>query len=91
MNLIAATMEWISVNDRLPAKGQEVLVFNPQSEYGGIGIDVLDPDSDGYTWVEHSNAYEHFQVVCLEDVPCVGPSEDAPYSHWCPIPKPPRL
>lgn len=37
-------------------------------------------------WHEHSERYEHYLACAPRDVPCVGPSEKAPYTHWMDLP-----
>jgi hypothetical protein len=83
---------WIAVNDRLPNDGETVLVYTPPMRGEEWRVD-FDGRDDGI-WVEHANCREHYMAVtggkgCLDDgTPCVGPSEDAPYTHWKPITPP---
>jgi hypothetical protein len=60
-----------------------VLVFTP-GEDGGIFFDACD---DG-CWIEHSDHYDHFLSVGSGSMDCliIGPSQEAPYTHWHAIP-----
>lgn len=87
--------EWISVEDRLPEVGQLVMVFSPPTkhDYPGevsITFDCIDPDADEPTsWLNHN---EHYEYYCCVGKPegSVGPSAEAPYTHWMPMPDAPR-
>lgn len=84
----------ISVDDRLPEKGVLVLVFSPKQDGdwdddGSIDFDFLDPDTDEPSWYNHNGHYEHYCAVALPGG-SVGPKESAPYTHWMPIPQPPK-
>lgn len=83
---------WIPVGEKMPEKGVTVLVWDPREDADhepGSTMDALDPDSDGYTWIEHSNSYEHY-LACSGEVPSVGPPKEAPYTHWKPLPPSPH-
>lgn len=81
--------QWISVKDQLPEPEVPVLVFTPRrgDEPMTIDFDFIDPDSDGAVWYLHNKNYEHYLAVAPPE--SSGPSEEAPYTHWCPIPDPP--
>jgi hypothetical protein len=38
------------------------------------------------TWHEHNERYDHYLSCAPRDIPCAGPSENAPYTHWLPLP-----
>ena len=86
--------KWISVKDRLPEVGVPVMVYSPRTQYDylddiRINFDCIDPDADEPTsWRGHNEHYEHFCCVAKPEG-SVGPSEEAPYTHWMPIPAPP--
>ena len=84
--------QWISVEDRLPDEETMCLVFVPESnnDHAHIRIEYF---SDG-CWNDHNDHYEHFMAVggagaAGPDVICTGPSADAPYTHWMPLPAAP--
>jgi hypothetical protein len=81
----------ISVADRLPEDGVQVLTLRPSregdwGEEDRYGFDMRD---DG-VWVAHNNNYEEFMAVgghnAVPGEACVGPDEQAPYTHWWPLP-----
>ncbi|MGK9174161.1 DUF551 domain-containing protein [Yokenella regensburgei] len=91
---IIARDDWIPVSERLPDAGEVVLVYTPPQpgEYPGgnrIEFDYIDPDSDDPTyWFAHGENYEHFCMVACDGM--TGPTEHAPYTHWQPLPAPPK-
>ncbi len=38
------------------------------------------------SWHEHNERYDHYLSCAPRDIPCTGPSENAPYTHWLPLP-----
>lgn len=81
---------WRRVEDGLPEDGQLVLVGWRQGDEDRIGFDARDEGG----WAEHDAAREHFLAVggsaaAGPDAICVGPAEEAPYTHWMPVPLPP--
>ncbi len=81
---------WIKCGDRLPEVGVTVLVYAPPQpddwpDDVRISFDALDPDADEPRWLVHGEHYEHFCCVALPEG-SVGPSEQAPYTHWMPCP-----
>src|SRR5690606_29378137 len=90
-------MRWISVDERLPEPGQPSIVFSPPRpedwpDSVRIEFDWLDPECDDPVWFNHSEHYEHYCRVAKggADCPIAGPSEKAPYTHWMPLPAPPK-
>jgi hypothetical protein len=85
---------WISVEDRLPEVGLLVLVYTPSTKHDytdsvNIGFDCIDQDDDdASSWLNHNEHYEHFCCVSKPEG-SIGPSVDAPYTHWMPLPQPP--
>jgi hypothetical protein len=48
---------------------------------------MFDAKEEGL-WIENGNAYEHF---CASAPPgSRGPTQDAPYTHWMPLPNRPK-
>jgi hypothetical protein len=86
--------QWISVAERLPAVGELVLVYSPPTKYDHpgdvrIGFDCIDPnDDDASSWLNHNEHYEHFCCVAKPEG-SIGPSAEAPYTHWMPLPEAP--
>ena len=87
---------WISVADRLPETGVVVLVYEPArpDDYPDdlrISMDYISEDWED--WNNHCSAYEHFMMIggagAVPGETCTGPSEKAPYTHWCPLPAAP--
>lgn len=88
---------WVSVNDRLPDPGMLVLVYSPPQpgdwpDSIRIEFDFIDPDSDGPFWHNHSEHYEHYCCVAKggSGVEWTGPSANASYTHWMPLPPSPQ-
>lgn len=84
---------WISVEDRLPEVGTLVMVYSPPTKHDWpdalrIDFDYLDPDADESRWFNHGEHYEHFCCVAKPEG-SVGPPEEAPYTHWRPVPAAP--
>lgn len=83
---------WISVAERLPEVGIDVLVYEPSrpDDWPGtlrVYIDHISEDYEG--WYSHGEAYEHYLAVAGADVTCTGLSEKASYTHWMPLPAAP--
>lgn len=78
---------WIPVGERLPEDGVLVMVYTPRDCNGEPRFDY-DARGDG-EWIDHSNSHEHF-LACKSGGD-TGPSADAPYTHWMPLPDPPAL
>lgn len=82
---------WIPCSERMPPDQELVLVYTPLED-GSYRYDQ-DYREEG-TWGFHYSSYEHFQAVggaraAGPDAVCTGPDEDAPYTHWMPLPAPP--
>ena len=76
--------EWVSVEDRLPEKDDEVLVYNPKD---GITLGEFDPDEvkgyyekDGSYFITNSGWDVHYDWA-----PYISPT------HWMPLPFPPKV
>jgi hypothetical protein len=83
---------WVSVEERLPEDGAAVLVYTPplKGEEERIDFEWME---DG-AWMEHLNCLDHYMAVTggkgsVGGEPCTGPSENAPYTHWMPMPASP--
>lgn len=92
---VREVQQWISVDDRLPEAGIPVLVYTPNGpddypEDINIRFDFICPDYE--YWHNHSEHYEHFLCIAKggADCPMTGPAENAPYTHWMPLPAPPQ-
>lgn len=86
---------WISVDERLPEPGITVMVYAPPQpgDYADdvrIGFDSICPESDGDYWLDHGEHYEHYSMVAKGGEGWGGPSVQAPYTHWMPLPNPPQ-
>ena len=69
-------MEWISIEDRLPEKHQDVLVF--QDNYGGIMFQshytrIKDTDIPTWWWADDGEYMGHPSYI----------------THWMPLPNKP--
>ena len=85
--------DWVSVEERMPEVGMTVMVYSPPTKHDWpdarrIDFDYLDPDADEPRWFNHGEHYEHFCCVAKPE-DSIGPSEEAPYTHWRPIPSAP--
>lgn len=45
----------------------------------------FDYKEDG-VWIYHNERYEHYSSCAPCDIPCTGPSEESPYTHWLELP-----
>lgn len=83
--------EWISVEERLPAADTLVLTYTPPQP-GDYPDDIRYEfdfiDSDTGDWYHHGEHYEHYLAVAPPA--SQGPSEKAKYTHWMPLPEPPK-
>jgi len=85
---------WISVDERLPQVGVQVLTYSPPQRYDHpgdvrISFDCIDPNDDDHaSWLNHNEHYEHYCCVAKPEG-STGPSERAPYTHWQPLPTAP--
>lgn len=71
-------MNWISVKDRLPEDGEEVIAFSEQNVTAAI---YDGPESyGGECWTESKLFYCDVTFDHLEHV-----------THWMPLPDPPRM
>ena len=73
-------MEWISVEDRLPEDDELVLVFWLNEDGHYFDMDYIEEKM----WGDWFNRAEHLNIAGGN---C---SEDAPYTHWMPLPEPPK-
>jgi hypothetical protein len=81
---------WISVDERLPEYGVPVLVFVPEidAEKSYITTDLMDKDYE--YWLLVSDNYNHAQAVGRVTDNDIIPTGIAPYTHWQPLPQPPK-
>lgn len=80
--------EWIKCSEFMPLSGVTVLVYAPpqQGDWPDdvrISFDYIDVDYEG--WYYHCENYEHYCCVAKPEG-STGPSEQAPYTHWMPMP-----
>lgn len=80
-------MEWISVKDRLPPDGQQVLLFI-QAQMQDVDCDTNEPISDLYIHTEKAIGY------ITKNTLWINYDQDGYYSlsdvtHWMPLPTPP--
>jgi len=69
-------MEWISVKDRLPSVGEDILFYH---KGGFCGVGQLMPGREGvYEWLWWGEIPR-----CLLKSNCI--------THWMPLPEPPKL
>ncbi len=75
-----ATPMWIPVEDRLPARGVQVLVYVPNARHSKIGMDEWDVHREAPVgWSSHTiETGEGWQEHEFEEV-----------THWAPLPPPP--
>lgn len=69
--------EWISVKDRLPEKGVQVICFNGGRMFGSFTLAEIKTDNEGFT------AWHIYGVN--EDNAGFGS-----VTHWMPLPEPPN-
>ena len=81
---------WVSVDERLPEYGAPVLVFVPETdaEESYITTDLMDKDYE--YWLLVSDNYNHAQAVGRVTDNDIIPTGIAPYTHWQPLPLPPK-
>jgi len=78
---------WISVNERLPEPEVLVAVYSPPTEHDwpgsvNINLDCIDPNDDDHkSWLGHNNLHEEYCCIAKPEG-SIGPSADAPYTHW---------
>jgi hypothetical protein len=72
--------EWISVEDRFPKDDELVIVWYEADGHSHVSFDYRDED----LWGDWFNGAEHANIAGG----CVP--EDAPYTHWMPLPEPPN-
>ena len=83
---------WMAIESA--PKGELVMVYTPPQpddwpDAVRIDFDYIDTDADGHYWHNHGEHYEHFCCVAKPEG-STGPSEKAPYTHWMPLPQPPK-
>lgn len=71
--------EWVSVEDKLPETEDLVLVAWLQDGESMLDIDLYHEEC----WLHWFNRAEHYNIAGGN---C---NEEAPYTHWMPLPKPP--
>lgn len=85
---------WIKCSERMPPDYETVLVYSPPKDGESERIDFDWREEDA--WACHFSSYEHFMAVggsraAGPDATCVGPDEEAPYTHWRELPAAPIL
>ena len=70
-------MKWISVKDRLPDEGKQVLTFNAkQKDYDDYRLDyivLMNTEPNGYIWACRLDDHYNYETT-----------------HWIPLPEPPN-
>jgi hypothetical protein len=74
--------QWISVKDKLPEIGKEVIVFSPRSNQGKGRVTALSRyiRYEGAVDFYWDNSYGGRNVYVQEAI-----------THWMPLPKPPQI
>jgi len=82
----ASVPDMIQISECLPPDGELCIVYWPEGDEGRYEFDYCEEG----IWYIHSEHYDHFLSVGKGDIDCpiTGPSEQAPYTHWSPLPKP---
>ena len=95
--LQAEPQGWMPIETATEQDGLVMVYAPPQPgdwpDTVNITFDFICPDYED--WCHHSEAREHYLAVgganaCGPDVECTGPGEKAPYTHWMPLPTPPK-
>lgn len=68
---------WVAAADRMPERGEEVLLFAVSAEGSRIVVGSLEQDSQGELYWESDS-----DEVAASPASCV--------THWMPLPLPPR-
>lgn len=81
-----------------PKDGTLVVVYSPNGpddwpDSFKVAFDYFCQDYEN--WFYHSEAHEHYMAIggsnaCGPDVSCTGPKQEAPYTHWMPLPAAPK-
>jgi hypothetical protein len=75
-------MSWVPVTERLPALGDEVLVYAPNDKFRKVGFDE---------WRELRECPVDFSTVSVVVGEGWGEYEFDEVTHWMPLPPPPAL
>ncbi len=75
-------MSWVSIKDRLPEYDVPVLVVS--KDYPKDVTCATLVYEDGWLWAQYAG------YGCLSDNKCYEIDDDYQYTHWMPLPTPPK-
>ena len=69
-------IEWISVDDRLPENGDDIIMC---FDDGGVALGTYDPETGDWFWLKNKEDYLDVTWVVKKKV-----------TYWMPLPEPPE-